>query len=178
MSRIGREPVKIPDGVSVEARDGAVAVKGKRGELTLAVPAPIEVAVAGGEVLVTRPDEKKESRSLHGTVRSLIANMIEGVMNGYRRDLEIEGVGYRASMQGRKLVMSVGYSHSIEYEAPEGVEIEVTDNTKVAVKGIDKQAVGHVSARIRAFCKAEPYKGKGIRYKGERIRRKVGKTVA
>lgn len=178
MSRIGNKPVTVPGGVTVTVNGATLAVKGPKGELTLAVPRNIEVKVQGAQVTVSRANEEKQSKSNHGTVRNLIANMIVGVTQGYQKELEIQGVGFRANLQGRKLVMSLGYSHPVEYEVPQGVDVKVTDGTTISVAGADKQLVGQVSARIRAFCPPEPYKGKGVRLKGEYVRRKVGKTVA
>ena len=155
-----------------------VSVKGPLGELTADMPGNMTVGVEGAVVTVQRPDEKRESRSFHGLARSLVANMIEGVSKGFSKQLEIEGVGYRASVQGQTLEMAVGYSSPVVYAIPDGVKCEVENNTKIKVSGADKQKVGEVAARIRDFAPAEPYKGKGIKYVGERIRRKVGKTVA
>ncbi len=178
MSRIGEREIVVASGVSVEGSGSHVDVKGPKGELGLDFPACLKAEVGEGKVLVIRDDESKETRALHGTYRSLLANMIEGVSTGFTRELEISGVGYRAQMQGQTFILESGYSHKIEYVAPEGVVIETPNGTDVKITGIDKQAVGQAAARIRGFCKAEPYKGKGIRYKDERIRRKVGKTVA
>lgn len=178
MSRVGNKPIAIPQGVDISIQGAAVQVKGPRGELQWGLPSDIHAEVADGQVKVLRDNEEKQTRSMHGTARSIIANMIQGVHEGFSRELEISGVGYRAQIQGRNLVMNLGFSHPIEYEPPQGVQVEVTDNVKIKVSGIDKQQVGLASARIRGFCKAEPYKGKGIKYKGEQIRRKVGKTVA
>lgn len=178
MSRIGRKPIDVPSGVDVKVNGPEVSVKGKLGELTWSVPDGISIAVDGGRVVVQRANEEKKTRSMHGTARSLIANMVKGVNEGYRRELVIQGVGYRAQMQGRKLIMTLGFSHPIEFEAPDGVDIEVKDNVNITVSGADKQQVGLASARIRGYCPAEPYKGKGIKYRDEYVRRKVGKTVA
>lgn len=178
MSRIGEREIVVPSGVSVDISGSQVKVKGSKGELSRELPPCLTAEVDSGRVLVKRDGESKESRALHGTFRSLIANMVEGVSNGFTRELEISGVGYRAQMQGQTFILESGYSHKIEYVAPEGVIIETPNGVDVKISGIDKQAVGQAAARIRGFCKAEPYKGKGIRYKDERIRRKVGKTVA
>lgn len=178
MSRIGKKPLTLPQAVSVSVADGSVAVKGPKGELTLAVPACIEVSVQDGVLSVTRKGDDKQSRASHGTIRALIENMVVGVVSGYSRELEIQGVGYRASISGQALNMSVGFSHPIDYVVPDGIKVTVADGVNLKVEGIDKQLVGQVAARIRAFCPPEPYKGKGIRYKDEHVRRKAGKTVA
>ncbi|MBP5787635.1 MAG: 50S ribosomal protein L6 [Kiritimatiellae bacterium] len=178
MSRIGKQPLKLAQGVSVTAADGEVAVKGPKGELKIKVPANVEVKVEDGVATVTRTSDDAQSRASHGTTRALLANMAKGVTEGYSRELEIQGVGYRASLAGNVLTLNVGFSHPIDYEIPEGIKLTVKDATELKVEGIDKQLVGQVSARIRAFCPPEPYKGKGIRYKDEHVRRKAGKTVA
>jgi large subunit ribosomal protein L6 len=170
--------VPVPAGVEVKVDGQTVTVKGAKGEMSYDMPSCVSVKMEGNELVVSRRDEEKFSRSMHGTARSLIANMFEGVSKGYTRELEIQGVGYRAQTQGRQLVLNVGYSHPISFDAPEGITIEVKDNTKLSVSGADKQMVGQVSSRIRSFAPAEPYKGKGIRYLGEQVRRKSGKTVA
>ena len=180
MSRIGKSPVPIPNGVTVTVKDTTVAVKGAKGELTLTLPEQISAKVNGDKVelqcAATAGD--KQASANWGTSRSLIANMIEGVSKGYSKDLEIQGVGFRAALQGKKLVLSLGYSHPIEFIVPDAIKINVVDGTAITVSGIDKHLVGEVSARIRDFYPPEPYKGKGVRYKGEYVRRKVGKTVA
>jgi len=178
MSRVGEKEIVVPGGVSVEISGSTVKVKGAKGELSRELVDGISVEQDGSQLLVKRAGDSKRLRALHGTMRSLIAGMIEGVSAGFTRELEISGVGYRAQVQGRKLILESGFSHSIEYEPPEGVALECGNGTEVKVTGIDKQKVGQAAARIRGFCKAEPYKGKGICYKNERIRRKVGKTVA
>lgn len=178
MSRIGKQPVALPSGVTAEIADRAVTLKGAKGDQTLNLPANISVSQEGSNLIITRDAEDKQTRANHGTIRALLANIAIGVQNGYSRDLEIHGVGFRAALAGNELTMSVGYSHPVVYTAPDGITLTVTDNTNIKVSGIDKQLVGQVSARIRAFCPPEPYKGKGIRYKDERVRRKVGKTVA
>ena len=178
MSRTGKKPVDVPSGVTVKVEGPKVSVKGSLGELSLDLPAPIQAAVQDGKVNVTRPNDDRDSRSFHGLARTLIANMIEGVSKGFTRELEIQGVGFRASMQGRTLVMSLGFSRPVEFEVPEGIEIAAGEGTRIIVSGADKQKVGDTAARIRSFFMAEPYKGKGVRYKDEHVRRKVGKTVA
>ena len=179
MSRIGKKPLTLPAGVGVTVADGVLAVKGPKGELTQPVPECIEVEVKEGVVSVTRKNDGTQARAMHGTIRALLQNMVTGVVSGYAKELEIQGVGYRASISGQKLNMSVGFSHPIDYEVPEGIKVTVADDaTHLKVEGIDKQLVGQVAARIRAFCPPEPYKGKGIRYKDEHVRRKAGKTVA
>lgn len=177
MSRIGNQPVVIEKGVDARLDGRTVFVKGGKGELSLVLPDGIEVSVDGGLMNVTRTRELKTVRSLHGTIRSLLAGMVEGVSKGFTRELVIEGVGYRAAMQGSTLVLNVGFSHPIEYPIMDGVSVTVVKDTSLTVEGFDKQKVGQTAARIRSFAPAEPYKGKGIRYKGEKIRRKAGKTV-
>ncbi len=176
MSRIGKMPVEIPDGVEVTIKDHTIKVKGPKGELTRKIHEAIEVKVEDGQIVVTRPSDEKFHKSLHGLTRTLIANMVEGVTKGYERTLEIRGVGYRASKQGNKLVLNVGYSHPVEVEAPAGIEFEVPQPTQIIVRGIDKELVGEVAANVRAVRKPEPYLGKGIMYAGERIIRKAGKA--
>jgi large subunit ribosomal protein L6 len=177
MSRIGKEPVPIPSGVDVALSDGTVTVKGPRGELSQAIPDGVTVDIADNEVVVTRASDHRKHRALHGLTRSLIANMVTGVTNGYSKSLEIVGVGYRAQARGSNaLVIQAGYSHPVEVTAPEGVTFEVPSPTRITVSGASKQVVGQVAANIRAIRKPEPYKGKGIRYAGEQVRRKVGKA--
>ena len=176
MSRIGRKPVEIPDGVTVDVKPGHVSVKGPKGELDQEVSAEMKVETAEGTLTVARPTDRGEHRALHGLTRSLIANMVVGVTEGYEKRLEIQGVGYRAQLRGKALELSLGYSHPVSVEAPEGIEFEVPQPTEVVVRGIDKQQVGQVAADIRKRRPPEPYKGKGVRYAGEKIRRKVGKT--
>lgn len=176
MSRIGKQPVAIPAGVEVTVVGDVVTVKGPKGTLSLDVRKPITVRVEGAEVLVSRPDDSREARALHGLYRTLISNMIEGVTNGYSKTLEIVGTGYRATQKGKSVEFALGYSHSITVDPPEGIELAVPSQTKVVVSGIDKQQVGEVAANIRKLRKPEPYKGKGIRYEGEVVRRKVGKA--
>lgn len=177
MSRIGLNPIEIPEGVEVKLNDQTVVVKGPKGELTKTMHEDMVVEIEENVIVVKRPDDLKEHRSLHGTTRSLIGNMIEGVRNGYEKHLEIIGVGYRAQMQGNKLVVGAGYSHPVEVEHIEGIEFDVPKNTQIIVKGIDKELVGEVAANIRSIRPPEPYKGKGIRYKDEHVRRKEGKTA-
>jgi large subunit ribosomal protein L6 len=176
MSRVGKKPVEIPAGVTVTLNGNTVTVKGPKGELTRTFHADIEIKVEDNIVTVSRPTEGKLHRSLHGTTRAIIANMIEGVSKGFERNLELIGVGYRAQKQGNKLVLNVGYSHPVEIEPEQGLEIEVPANTKITIKGTDKERVGALAANIRDVRPPEPYKGKGIRYAGEQVRRKEGKT--
>src|SRR5687767_6068857 len=191
MSRIGRKPIAIPDGVTVDVKPGLVSVKGPKGELTQVVSQEMTVAQGegpggdgtdGGEkvanaVTVKRPTDRGEHRALHGLTRSLIANMVEGVTNGFEKRLEIQGVGYRAQLKGNTLELALGFSHPVRVEAPQGIDFEVPVPTQVIVRGIDKQAVGEVAARIRKLRPPEPYKGKGVRYAGEYVARKVGKRA-
>jgi len=177
MSRIGRLPVTVPSGVDVTIDGQAVTVKGPKGSLSLTVPEPISVDRSDeGAVEVKRPNDEREARSLHGLTRSLINNMVVGVTDGYEKKLEIHGTGYRVANQGGNLVFSVGYSHQITVEAPQGIAFAVENPTRFSVQGIDKQQVGEVAANIRKLRKPDPYKGKGVRYAGEQIRRKVGKA--
>ena len=178
MSRIGKEPVAIPSGVNVALAGGTVTVKGPRGELSEAVPDGITVDIADDRVVVTRASDHRRHRALHGLTRSLIANMVTGVTDGYSKSLEIVGVGYRAQARGSNMiVIQAGYSHPVEVTAPEGVTFEVPSPTRITVSGANKQVVGQVAADIRAIRKPEPYKGKGIRYAGEQVRRKAGKAA-
>jgi large subunit ribosomal protein L6 len=177
MSRIGKKPVEIPEGVTVDIGPGRVSVNGPKGELKQEVSPEMKVSVDDGVLTVERPTDRGQHRALHGLTRSLIANMVEGVTNGYERRLEIQGVGYRARLQGKSLELSVGYSHGVSVPAPDGIEFEVPQPTQVIVRGIDKQLVGETAARIRRVRPPEPYKGKGIRYEGEHVRRKVGKRA-
>lgn len=176
MSRIGNKTVVIPSGVTVELNGTTATVKGPKGELVRDLSPAITVEIADNEITFTRPNDTKENRSIHGTTRSLIANMIEGVSNGFKKELELIGVGYRAQKQGNKLVLNVGLSHPVEFEASEGVDFEVPSNTSIIVQGFDKEKVGELAANIRGVRPPEPYKGKGIRYVGEFVRRKEGKT--
>src|ERR671935_344919 len=177
MSRIGRQPIELPAGVSVSLSPGRVMVNGPLGELTQQVPARMKVEQEDGSILVTRPSERGEDRALHGLTRSLIANMVEGVTNGFQKRLEIQGVGYRAAMRGTDLELNVGFSHSVVVKPRPGISFDVPQPTIVIVKGTDKQMVGQTAAEIRSVRKPEPYKGKGIRYQGEFVRRKVGKRA-
>ncbi|WP_350349162.1 50S ribosomal protein L6 [Agromyces sp. G08B096] len=176
MSRIGRLPIDIPAGVDVKIDGQAVSVKGPKGELALVVAAPIEVKLEENQVLVTRPDDERASRSLHGLTRTLIANNIIGVTQGYSKALEIVGTGYRVAQKGSAVEFALGFSHPVTVEAPAGITLTVEGNNKLTVSGIDKQAVGETAANIRKIKKPEPYKGKGIRYAGEVVRRKAGKA--
>ncbi|TBN57817.1 50S ribosomal protein L6 [Glaciihabitans arcticus] len=176
MSRIGRLPIDVPAGVDIKIDGSAVTVKGPKGELSLTVASPIEVKLEDGQVLVTRPDDERASRSLHGLTRTLISNQIVGVTEGYSKGLEVVGTGYRVAAKGESLEFALGFSHSITVDPPAGISFAVEGNTKVTVLGIDKQAVGEVAANIRKLRKPEPYKGKGVRYAGEVVRRKAGKS--
>jgi large subunit ribosomal protein L6 len=177
VSRIGKQPIPVPSGVEVTIEPALVKVNGPKGELSERVDRNMQVKQENGEILVARPTDRGEHRALHGLTRSLIANMVEGVTNGFEKRLEIQGVGYRAQLQGKKLVLALGYSHPIEMDAPDGIEFEVPQPTRVIVRGISKQAVGEVAANIRKQRPPEPYKGKGIRYEGEYVMRKVGKRA-
>ena len=177
MSRIGRHPIAIPAGVTVEIKENnVVTVKGPKGTLEKALPTEMEIKQEGDEVVVTRPNDLKKMKSLHGLTRTLIYNMVVGVTEGYKKELEVNGVGYRAQKKGKTLTLSLGYSHPVEMEDPEGIEVEVEGQNKIIVKGIDKEKVGQYAAEIREKRAPEPYKGKGIKYSDEVIRRKVGKT--
>jgi large subunit ribosomal protein L6 len=177
MSRIGRQPIELPAGVSVSILPGRVMVNGPLGELTQQVPARMQVEQEDSSVVVKRPSERGEDRALHGLTRTLIANMVEGVTSGFQKRLEIQGVGYRAALRGTDLELNVGFSHPVVLKAPQGISYEVPTPTEVIVKGIDKQQVGQAAAEIRKVRPPEPYKGKGIRYEGEYVRRKVGKRA-
>jgi large subunit ribosomal protein L6 len=177
VSRIGRLPVEVPSGVDVKINGSQVKIKGPKGEMEFTFSPSIDLSFKDGEINVTRPSDAREMRSLHGTTRSLIQNMIIGVTDGFQKELQLVGVGYRAAMQGKNLVLNVGYSHSVEVEPPQGIDFVVGDRAQqIFISGIDKQKVGQVAADIRKIRKPEPYKGKGIRYKDERIRRKAGKA--
>ena len=176
MSRIGRMPIDIPGGVEVKIDGQAVTVKGPKGELALTVASPIEVAIEENQVVVTRPDDERNSRSLHGLTRTLIANQIIGVTQGYSKGLEVVGTGYRVQAKGEGVEFSLGFSHPVTVNPPAGITFTVEGNNKLTVSGIDKQAVGEVAANIRKIRKPEPYKGKGVRYAGEIVRRKAGKS--
>ncbi|GAB1399753.1 50S ribosomal protein L6 [Aminivibrio sp.] len=178
MSRIGRKPIPLIAGTTLSVDNGVVKVKGPKGELSTPTVPGVDIVVEEGNIIVSRQNEEKQTKSWHGMMRALIANMITGVTTGFKKDLEIIGVGYRAQMQGSKLVLNLGYSNPVEYEAPAGVEVAVDGPTKLSVKGIDKQAVGQAAAIIRGFRSPEPYQGKGIRYAGEHVIRKAGKTGA
>jgi len=177
MSRIGRQPIAVPAGVLVSVDPGRVTVSGPKGELRTAVPQRMKIEQEEGVITVSRPTERGEDRALHGLTRTLVANMVEGVTNGFEKRLEIQGVGYRAAMSGSDLELQVGYSHSIKVRPRQGIEFEVPTPTQVIVRGIDKQMVGQTAADIRKVRPPEPYKGKGIRYQGEFVRRKVGKRA-
>jgi large subunit ribosomal protein L6 len=177
MSRIGKKPIVVPDGVTVSLGPGRVTVNGPKGELDQDVSTRMRIAEEDGTLTVTRPTDRGPDRALHGLTRSLIANMVAGVTDGFERRLEIQGVGYRAKLAGKALELNVGYSHPITVQAPDGIEFEVPQPTQIVVRGIDKQLVGETAARIRRVRPPEPYKGKGIRYEGEQIRRKVGKRA-
>jgi len=181
MSRIGKRPIPLPSGVQIEAKEGRITVKGPRGTLSRDLPPDMRVRQEDSALHVERPSDSKEHRSLHGLTRTLVANMVEGVSNGYSKTLEVHGVGYRASVAGKNLALSVGYSHGIEIAPPPGIEFEAgvepqTRTPFVVIRGIDKELVGQTAAQIRMLRKPEPYKGKGIRYRGEQIRRKAGKS--
>ena len=177
MSRIGRSPIELPAGVSVSISPGRVMVNGPLGELAQDVPQRMTIAQDDGMITVTRPTDRGEDRALHGLTRSLVANMVEGVTDGFQKTLEIQGVGYRAQLKGRDLELALGYSHPVPVKAPQGIEFEVPQPTRVIVRGISKQAVGEVAAYIRKQRPPEPYKGKGIRYRDEHVMRKVGKRA-
>jgi large subunit ribosomal protein L6 len=176
MSRVGKNPVVVPSGVDVTIDGQNVKAKGPKGELSLSISEPIQVALEDGAVVVTRPNDERRNRALHGTSRSLVQNIVTGVHEGYTTKMEIFGVGYRVQAKGSDLEFALGYSHPVPIKAPEGITFAVESPTKFSVSGIDKQKVGEISAKIRRLRRPDPYKGKGIRYEGEQIRRKVGKT--
>lgn len=178
MSRIGKMPIPIPAGVEVKIDDINISVKGPKGELNREVHKDMDIQLEDGNLIVTRPSEEKKHKALHGLTRALLANMVDGVTKGYEKSLELVGVGYRAAKQGNKLVLTVGYSHPVEIDPGKGLDIEVPAPNKIIVKGIDKEKVGMLAANIRSVREPEPYKGKGIKYADEIIRRKVGKTGA
>ena len=178
MSRIGRKPITIPAGVQVTLKDGVVTAKGPKGELTQKFHQNITIAIEGNEILVTRPNDEKENRALYGLTRTLIANMVEGVANGFTKELEVNGVGYRVAKQGKDLVMNLGYSHQVFMSEIPGITIDVPSPNKIIISGPDKQLVGQFAAEVREKRPPEPYKGKGIKYVTEHIRRKEGKTGA
>ena len=176
MSRIGRMPIAVPSGVEISITGQNIAVKGPKGSLALAVPAPIQVSQADGVITVARPNEERVTRSLHGLSRTLVANMVEGVTNGYSLTINIVGVGYRVAEKGKDLEFQLGYSHPITFPAPEGITYKVESPTKLIISGIDKQLVGETAAKVKKLRKADPYKGKGLRLEGEVVRRKAGKA--
>lgn len=176
MSRVGNAPILIPAGVTVEKADGQIVVSGAKGQLETKLDPIIDVEIKDGQVIVSRKNEGKFTKSMHGLTRALISNMVEGVEKGWSKNLELVGVGFRAQIDGSKLTLTIGFSHPVYVQAPEGIHFEVSDNTKITVSGIDKQLVGEAAAKIRAIKPPEPYKGKGIRYEGEYIRRKAGKA--
>lgn len=176
MSRIGKLPISVPGSVNVTIDGQSVTVKGPKGELSLTVAEPIQVALEDGQVLVTRPDDERESRALHGLTRTLLSNNVTGVTEGFAKQLEVVGTGYRVQQKGQGLELSLGFSHPVNFEAPEGITLEVEGNNKITVRGIDKQVVGEAAANIRKLRRPEPYKGKGVRYAGEVVRRKAGKA--
>lgn len=182
MSRIGKKPITIPEGVTITHKPGQVTVKGPKGELVQEVSEEIEISIEDGQVEFVRPTEQKKHKAMHGLTRALVANMVEGVVNGYKKELELVGVGYKATTQGQLLELNLGYSHSIFFQVPEEVKVtaatEKGKNPIVTLESNDKQLIGQVAAKIKSLRKVEPYKGKGIRYVGERIRRKAGKTAA
>ena len=176
MSRIGNKVITVPAGVEVNINDNFATVKGPKGELKQQFDKDMTFNIEGSEITVVRPSDSKRHRTVHGTTRAILANMVEGVSAGFKKELELIGVGYRAQMQGKKLVLSVGYSHPVEFEEIEGITLGVEGNTKVSIEGINKEVVGQYAAKVRAVRPPEPYKGKGIRYVGEYVRRKEGKT--
>lgn len=178
MSRVGKKPIPVEKGVKIEKSNGTVKVKGPKGELSLEVRPEITINVTESEVVVDRPSDSRQHKSMHGLYRALISNMIKGVTEGYQKKLEIVGVGYRAEMKGTKLQLQLGYSHPIIFSLPSEIKIEIPQPTQIVISGIDKQLVGQVAAKIRSMRPAEPYKGKGVKYEGEYIRRKAGKTAA
>jgi large subunit ribosomal protein L6 len=178
MSRVGKQPIKLPQGVKAVVADGRVQVEGPKGKAFQSLPQGICCEVAEDELKVSRSDDSKTQRALHGLARSLVANAVQGVATGFSRDLRIEGIGYRAQLQGRELNLTLGYSHPVVYQVPEGITVTVEGQTKIAVSGTDRQQVGQVAAEIRSLRPPEPYKGKGIRYADEHVKRKVGKTGA
>lgn len=178
MSRVGEKPITIPSGVTVTVEGEAVRAKGPLGEMSVDLPVAITAAVEDNAVTLSRAEDSRECRSFHGLARSLVSNAVEGVSKGFSKELEIEGVGFRAAIQGQKVTLSLGFSSPVVFEAPEGVKVTEEGGTKLVISGPDKQKVGDTAARLRGFMPAEPYKGKGLHYKGEYVRRKVGKTVA
>jgi len=178
MSRVGKKPIPIPEGVKVHVADGSVRVQGPKGAIAFAPHAAITVAVEGGQVVCRRPSDERFHRALHGLTRSLVANMVAGVTRGFEKRLDLVGVGYRASVQGQNLTMSLGFSHPVVFPIPPDIKIEVKDQTQITISGVDKQKVGAIAATLRGFRPPEPYKGKGVLYAGEVVRRKAGKTGA
>lgn len=178
MSRVGKKPIEISANSKVEIKVGNIAIEGPKGKLTKAIPATIKVELKENQIIVTRPSDSNRDKSLHGLTRNLIFNMVKGVNEGFSKELEIRGVGFRAQLSAKTLNLQLGFSHPINYPVPEGITLEVPKPTQIIVKGIDKEKVGSAAAEIRSFYKPEPYKGKGIRYKDEYVRRKVGKAVA
>jgi large subunit ribosomal protein L6 len=177
MSRIGRMPIPVPSGVEVTLGEGSIAVKGPKGTLSRTVPEPIRVVQEDGRLVVERPDDERRSRALHGLTRTLVQNMVTGVTDGFAKELEIVGVGYRAAVAGTGLTLALGFSHPVNVAAPDGISFEVPVPTRIIVRGVDKEQVGQVAANIRKIRKPEPYKGKGVRYLGERVQRKAGKAA-
>jgi large subunit ribosomal protein L6 len=178
MSRIGKTAISIPSGVEVKLTESSISVKGPKGEISTSIPSSITAVVADGEIKFSRPDDSKDNRSLHGLIRALANNMVTGVTTGFSKGLEIQGIGYRADMKGNKLTLALGFSHLIELDVPKGLKVSIDGTTNIKVEGVDKQLVGQFAAEIRSIRPPEPYKGKGIRYAGEYVRRKVGKTGA
>jgi large subunit ribosomal protein L6 len=178
MSRIGKKQIVLPDKVEIDVRNGSeVSVKGPKGQLTFTLPSGLGIEIDGSNVTLVRHSEEREVRAMHGTARSLVANMVEGVVNGFSKDLEIIGVGFRAAVKGKDLDLSLGFSHPVLHPIPDGLSVTVEGNTNIKVQGIDKQLVGQFAADVRSYYPPEPYKGKGVRYKGEKVRRKQGKSV-
>ena len=177
MSRIGKKPIEIPKGVNASKEGNIIKVKGPKGELNQKIHSNISVEIKDNEIVVTRPDDSKQNKSLHGLTRALLQNMVTGVNSSYKKELEIVGVGYRAELKGKNLLLNIGYSHPIYFAPPETITFETPSQTQIVISGVDKQLVGQVAAKIRSFREPEPYKGKGIKYVGEHIRRKAGKTA-
>jgi large subunit ribosomal protein L6 len=178
MSRIGKQPIQVPSGVKVSIGEKTVMLEGPKGKLTLQLPYGVKAEQSENKILIKRLSDTKDHRMKHGLIRALTNNMVKGVVEGFSKELEIQGVGFKAQISGKKLVLNLGFSHPVEFNIPDGINIQVPKPTQITVQGIDKQLVGEVSAKIRAFYKPEPYKGKGIRYVGEHVRKKAGKTVA
>jgi large subunit ribosomal protein L6 len=178
MSRVGSQPIKFPSAVKIDVRGNSVVVKGPKGETSHSLPLGITAEAKDGVLSLRRVNDLAPTKALHGTTRTLLQNMVSGVQTPYVKELEIQGVGFKAVLAGKILTLNLGYSHDIKFPLPAGIEIKVTDGTQVMISGIDKQSVGEVAAQIRSYYKAEPYKGKGVRYKGENVRRKVGKAVS